>query len=311
MKISIILPLFDRRDVGWAALESALEQQLAGTNIEVVVVATADLDGGRDDAKLEKLLERCDVVVRIESDSSRVADEIHFYQAGGEQATGDLLFFAEGHTVLQRQCCATIADFFEQHPEVELAWAPRINHGKTRLGRLLTLHNLRHEQRATKCGVFSLGANSIIRREGYDRLGGLDPRHLRFAETALWHRALGNGLRVGHITVPLATHHNDMPIAYWRELVSTAGEARFSYYAALESEGADLRTQARHPVYMVARHPTVARFLNPISRLAGRGLLLLAMATLPLNQPFAYRLYVFALGFTDLGGYCNAALHTN
>ena len=293
------------------ALESALEQQRKGADTEVVAVATADRDCGTSDPQIEQLLHRCNVVVNVDADSSKVADEILFYRAGCEHATGDLLFFTEGHTILQKQCCVAIADYFEQHPEVDLAWAPRINHDKTRLGRLLTLHNLRHEERATTGGVFSLGANSIIRRGAFDQLGGLDPRHLRFAETALWHRALGDGLKVGYISVPLATHHNDMPIPYWRELVSTAGEARFSYYAALNSKGTDLRTQVRHPIYMMARNPIVARFLNPVSRFAGRSLLSLAIAVLPLSHPFAYRLYLLALGLTDLSGYCKAAVRAN
>lgn len=306
MKISIVVPLFDRRDAGWSALQSALDQPRPRRSFEVIAVTGADLDGGAGDAELARLLARCDAVARIEADGGNVAHEIRYYEAGVERATGDVLYFIEGHTVLERRCCAAIATFFARHPDVELAWAPRINRGETPLGALVSMHNLRHEARAVANGVFSLGANSVITRRLFDRLGGFASSQMRFSETALFHRALRAGVAIGHIAEPLATHHNDMPVRHWRELVTTAGAARFAYYDALRAQGEDLRDRVRHPVYLLANTPPVARALGPLSRFAGRALLTLALRATRVSTPIAYRLYVLALGFTDLAGYCGA-----
>lgn len=306
MKISIVVPLFDRRDAGWQALESALAQPRPRDGYEVVAVTGADLDGGAGDPALAKLLARCDAVVRIDADSEDVAQEIRYYRAGVERAGGDLLFFVEGHTVLTPRCCAIIADFFARHPGVELAWAPRINRGETPLGSLVSMHNLRHEQRAAARGVFSLGANSVVTRRLFDRLGGFDPGNMRFGETALFHRALRDGVAIGRIAEPLATHHNDMSVEHWRDLVTTAGAARFGYYAALRAQGNDLRAYVRHPVFLFANSAPVAWLLGPPARLAGRASLAAALRASRLSAALGYRFYVLALGFTDLSGFCAA-----
>ena len=49
MKISIILPLFDRRNAGWKALESALCQSYPRDRYEVVLVD--DASEGTSDQK--------------------------------------------------------------------------------------------------------------------------------------------------------------------------------------------------------------------------------------------------------------------
>lgn len=308
MKLSIIVPLFDRRDAGWKALESALDQPHPRDGFEVVAVAGADLDGGTDDPELQRLLARCDAVVRIDADSANVAHEIRYYQAGAAKATGEVLFFVEGHTVLVERCCAIVAGFLDQHPDVELAWAPRVNRGETPLGELVSMHNLRHEARAAANGVFSLGANSVVTRRLFDRLGGFDARNMRFGETALFHRALRERVTIGRIDEPLATHHNDMPVPHWRDLVTTAGAARFSYYASLRAQGDDLRGRVRHRVYLLANRRAFAAVLGPASRFAGRAFLGLALRATRISHAIAYRCYVLAIAFTDLAGFCAACL---
>jgi hypothetical protein len=308
MKISIILPLFDRRNAGWGSLESAISQEFPRTGYEVIAVTGrgqgADIDG---DA-VAALISRCDTVVRTEVDTEDVSSEIQLYQAGYERATGDVLLFMEGHTVLEKNCCAVIDAYFGRHPESVIAWAPRINHGESRLGALITMHNLRHERRAVEKGVFSLGANSVIKRSLFDRLGGFDARYMRFSETAVLHRALKEQVEIGRIGEPLATHYNDMPVGWWRELVMKTGEAKFSYYNSLHARGEDVRTQVRHRVYLHANHVWSARLLYPLCRVAGALFLGLALGTLRISKAIASHLYVLGVGFTDLSGFCRARI---
>ncbi len=304
----MILPLFDRRNAGWKSLESAVGQAYPRDQYEVVAVAGRGIDGGMDDPAVTALLARCDTVVRTDFDTDDVANEIQLFRAGYERSTGDVLFFMEGHTVLANNCCATIAAHFQLHPGTEIAWAPRINRGESPLGSLISLHNLRHERRADTNGVFSLGATNVITRSLFERLGGFDARHLRFSETALFHRALDEGIAIGRFHEPLATHYNDMSVALWRQLVMTAGAAKFSYYNTLLSNGQDIRARVRHKVYLFANRLWTARLLFPLFRMAGRVFLILATQVSRFSMALAYRLYVFALGFTDLSGYCLARI---
>ncbi len=308
MKISIILPLFDRRNAGWRALESAVSQQYPREQYEVVAVAGRELATGADAPAVAALLARCDAVVHTDADTRNVANEIHLYRAGYAHCTGDVLFFIEGHTVLEKRCCASIARYFEQNADAALAWAPRINHGESRLGELVSMHNLRHERRAEARGVFSLGANSVITRRLFERLGGFDPHYLRFSETALYHRALDEGVAIGRIREPLATHFNDMPASHWRQLVTAAGEAKFGYYSTLIARGEDVRTRVRHWAYLFANRRSRARLLYPLFRVAGDAFLALATGTSRISRALAYRFYVLALGYTDLSGFCRAHL---
>src|SRR5262249_27910095 len=127
------------------------------------------------DARLLQLLPRCDTVVTIDADSASAASEIHFYIAGQRAAKGDLLFFVEGHTELLPDCCANIAAYFRAHPDSAVAWAPRVNRNRTRLGAIIGQINLRAESVAQRRGWFSLGANCVITKSLFVQLGGFDP----------------------------------------------------------------------------------------------------------------------------------------
>ncbi len=308
MKISIILPLFDRRTAGWQSLESAVGQAFPRERYEVIAVLGSDLASATGDGELRDLLARCDRVERTALDTADVANEVALYAAGAAHARGDVLLFMEGHTALAPNCCALIAAHWHRRPATQMAWAPRINHGDTPLGRLVSLHNLRHERRAAAHGTFSLGANSIVRRDLFERLGGFDPRFQRFGETAILQRARAAGIAIDRIGEPLATHFNDMGVDLWRDLVMQMGDGKSSYYDALRADGTDLHRHVRHPAYLVAARPWCARVLYPLFRTSGPRLLALAMRIVPRHESLGSLLYVAAVGATDLSGYCRARI---
>ena len=305
VKISIIVPLFDRRNAGWRALESALAQSYPRDRYEVVAVTTRD-DAAMRDPAAGALLARCDAVARTELDPAATASEVELYRAGHRRCTGDLVFFCEGHTVLHEDCCSLIGEHFARNPDCDIAWAPRLNHAMSPLGRLVAMHNDSHQQRALAAGVFSLGANSVIRRRTLDALGGLEARYLRFSETALFHRALQRRAVIGRIRTPLATHYNDMDKGLWLRLVQDSGAGRYAYYEDLLARGKDEDARIRHPVYVHARRPAIAALLAPLLRASGAILLGAAVGAQRLERRIAYRCYVLALGCTDLAGYSRA-----
>jgi hypothetical protein len=177
------------------------------------------------------------------------------------------------------------------------------------LGRLVAMHNDRHQRRALAAGVFSLGANSVIRRSLLDALGGLDARYLRFSETALFHRALQRAAVISQIRSPLATHYNDMTEELWLQLSHDSGAGRYVYYDDVLAQGQDGGTRIRHPGYLYARRAWVAALLAPVLRASGPILLRTAVRALHFERRIAYRCYVLALGCTDLAGYSRACAH--
>src|SRR4029079_5366343 len=171
---SVIVPLYDCRDAGTNALRAALAQTLPRHRFEVIAVIDA---GAR--ARPDALLAKCDRVVESDADFGAVEPEIALFAAGSRAASGDWLFFTEGHTVLDADALAAIAHHLEREPGCAIVCGRRRNHARTRLGLLVGGNNDAHEAHAQRHGDFTLGANSPIRRDAFVALGGLDARFAR------------------------------------------------------------------------------------------------------------------------------------
>jgi hypothetical protein len=309
LKISLILPLFDRRNAGWKSLESALGQTMARSDYEVIVIV-GRASGGEStmDAHAEALLQRCDTVVRVDADPDRPDQEIPFLMAGYARSTGDALFFMEGHTELDPNCCAMIAAHFRGHPRSRIAWAPRIHRSKTSLGSLIGMHSKRHESRGSGRGGFGLGANSVITREYFEHLGRLEAGYMRFCERVLFERVLRENVAIGRIESPLAIHYDDMTLSGLIAVATAAGQAKYKYYNSLLSGAGAGPVEVRHGIYLVANRAAGAVMLLPLACLL-RGLFLrVAIAVCSTSRKSAYRFFVPGLGFADLSGYCSARI---
>ena len=83
---SVIVPLYDCRDAGTAALRAAFAQTLPRHRFEVIAVVEA----GARRARHEALLAQCDRVVESDADFSAVESEIALFVAGSRAASGDV-----------------------------------------------------------------------------------------------------------------------------------------------------------------------------------------------------------------------------
>jgi glycosyl transferase family 2 len=304
MLISIIIPVFDRRSTAWKAFESALTQTLDRPQYEIVAVVGTSSD---EDAHLPQLLQRCDTVVSIDADSDSAASEIHFYIAGQRAAKGDVLYFVEGHTELLPDCCANIAAYFRAHPDSAVAWAPRINRNRTRLGAIIGQTNLRAEAVAQRQGWFSLGANCVITKSLFAALGGFDPRYFRGNENALFERIRQQRIPIGRIETPLVVHDNDMPRKLLIDSAFVAGAGKFNWCRSEQVAGnIDGPASRRYRVYRHVSHPSIAWILDPAFRVLGHATLFLATGVCRLNLALACVLYVTAQRSFSASGFCRA-----
>ena len=304
MRISVIVPLFDRRGTGWKALESALAQTLDRARYEVVAVVGRTTDG---DARLLPLLQRCDTVVSIDADAGRAGSEIDFYIAGERVARGGVLFFVEGHTELLPDCCAHIAAYFLRHPDSAIAWAPRVNLNRTRLGTIIGQINVRAESVARRQGWFTLGANCVITKAQFAALGGFDPRYFRTNENALFERIRQLRIPIGRIETPLVVHDNDIPRKFLREAAFVAGAGKFNWMASEQAAGTvDGPASRRYRVYRRLSHPLTSWAVDPAFRLLGHCALFVATCVSRFNLALACTLYLAAQRSFSASGFCRA-----
>jgi hypothetical protein len=200
-----------------------------------------------------------------------------------------------------------IAAHFRDNPRSRIAWAPRIHRGASPLGLLIGMHSGRHEQRARETGGgFWLGANSVISRDYFEHLGGLDGRYMRFGERVLCERVLRENVPIARLALPLSVHHDDMPLSQLIGVATAAGEAKYRYYNASGAGAAPVRI--RHPIYLAANRAALALALYPVAWILREGLLRAAIALARSARNPAYRLYVLGFGFADLSGYCSARI---
>ena len=295
---SVIVPLYDCRDAGTNALRAALAQTLPRERFEVIAVVDASADRCASDA----LLAQCDRVVESNADFGAVESEIALFAAGSRAASGDWLFFTEGHTVLDPDALAALARHLEREPGCAIVCGRRRNRARTRLGELVGANNDVHEARALRHGDFTLGANSPIRRDAFIALGGLDARFARFGETVLYERALAARVRIDAIDAVLCAHYNDLGLRWLLRLLVATGRAKARHYAAAENGGN--RPRVRHPVYRWLRAPAAAVVAAWPLRLAGPALILAAMALVRRRPGFAQAVYRAGVGCTDVSGYC-------
>lgn len=306
MLISIIIPLFDRRSTGWKAIESALAQTLDRSHYEIVAIVGA-MPG--EDARLGQLLQRCDTTVAIDADSGNAASEIHFYIAGERAANGDVLFFVEGHTELLPDCCANIAAYFRRHPDSAVAWAPRVNVNRTRLGAIIGQINRRAESVALRQGWFSLGANCVITKSLFAELGGFYPQYFRGNENALFERIRQQRIPIGRIEAPLVMHDNDIPRSLLVDAALVAGAGKFNWCTSEQAAGnGDGPAIRRYRLYRHVSHPLTARLLDPAFRALGHASLFLATCVSRVNLALACTLFVTAQRSFSASGFCRARL---
>jgi hypothetical protein len=306
LAISIVLPLFDLRDAGLAALRSALNQDIARDRYELIAVVGT---GTVRDPELDALLARCDKVVRVAADPRSPESEILYYMAGYAQTSGDLLFFTEGHAVLKPHCCTTIDSYFSSHPDIAVAWAPRINRSRSRLARIIGSINLRAEALADKQGWFSLGANSVIKKSLFVKLGGFEPGYYRLNENALFECMRAQGVVCGKIDTALAVHHNDMSRGIWIGLARLGGTAKFNWCTAEAKAGLTQGpAHRRYRLYGYFGHRPTARLWSALFNLIGHGALFLAIALEPIAHQAACALYTAAARSFSAAGYCKASV---
>ena len=302
VEFSVIVPLYDCRDATTKALRAALAQTLPRHRYEVIAV----VDARR--ARPEGLLAQCDHVVACDADFGAVESEIALFAAGSRAASGEWLFFTEGHTVLEPDALSAIAHHLEREPGCAIVCGRRRNHARTRLGRLVGGNNDAHEARAQRHGDFTLGANSPIRRDAFVALGGLDPRFARFGETVLYERALARGMRIDAIDAVLCTHHNDLGLSWLLRLLVATGRAKARHYAGIDRGGT--RARMRHPVYRWLSAPTVGLLAAWPLRLAGFVLIVAAMALAGRFPVGAQAVYRAGVGCADVSGYCGERAST-
>jgi GT2 family glycosyltransferase len=247
--LSVIVLTFNTRSLTRACLQ-ALHADAADTAyaIEVLVVD----NGSTDDTA---------AMVRDEFPAARtIAIDTNLGFARGNNiglaaARGRYLFLLNSDTEVQPGALAALIDFMDAHPDAgacgpmllngdgslqpsgrELPSVGSVFLGMTKLYRLWGRDFYRQRGRdyrqPARVGEIS-GAALLVRREAYERVGGLDPNFFAYFEDTDWCKRIGEaGFAIYYTPSARVVHHWQGSSRRIPELVYRAGQDSLRYYFA-------------------------------------------------------------------------------
>jgi glucosyl-dolichyl phosphate glucuronosyltransferase len=176
VKVSIIIPTYNRSDVILQSLETWVKQSLSNNDFEVIIV-----DNNSSDNSAELIQNFIQGKPNFRYLLEKKTGSTQARHAGARIAKGDILLFSDDDGLYNENCIQAVLDVYEQNEHVtavagkiEIQWDSeepewiepylfmlgRLNYGdKIRYGKDLYLNG----------GIFS------IRKEVFDELGGFNP----------------------------------------------------------------------------------------------------------------------------------------
>jgi hypothetical protein len=309
MKISIILPLNDRQGIGWRSLESALAQDAPRASYEVIAVV-----GGRSEQEVKNdpaaraLLERCDAVVRFHEDLDVVENRMGPCEAGVRASSGEILYFAEGHTILQPQCCQLIAAHFSANPLSQIVTGQYYDIPLNEVSRLINLFKERIKRRGRETlRMISFGGQTAIRRHLFETFYRVSSRSGMFAEIDISIFIERSRIEVGKIGKPLCDHFSDRTMDWFIGWLLTTGRTHFEHFNA-SSTYATTMSRWKRAIFSCANRGWCAVMLFPLSYAPGVLLLRAAPALLRLSEPLALHFYSLGYRLIVVAGFCKARM---
>lgn len=199
-RVAVIIPLFNLRNFVDDAVESALDQTLPPSEVEIVVVDDGSTDGGGEIARRHEPRVRC---IRQENRGLSAARN-----RGIRETRAPFLAFLDADDRMLPEKLAAQLAAFDAHPDLGLVYTgfryvdaaghPLPQRGWSRysgdlLPRLLQ-GNVIHPVQA------------MVRREPVERAGGFDETLTSAEDWDLWLRLSKRGLLWGYVDQPLAEY---------------------------------------------------------------------------------------------------------
>ena len=309
LKISVILPLNDRQGTGWKSLESALAQDAPRSSYEIIAIV-----GGRSeqeamsDPNARGLLERCDAVVRFHEDLDIVENRMGPCEAGVAASSGEVLYFAEGHTILHPQCCRLIAAHFAANPSSQIVRGDYYDIPRNELSRLINLFKASRKRKGLESlPMISLGGQTAMKRELFGIFDHVSSRSGMFAEVDISIFVERNKIEVGKIGRPLCDHISDRTLEWLIGWVLKTGRTHFDHFNA-SSAYANVLSRWKRAIFSLANRGWCAVMLFPLSYAAGVLLLRAARPLLQLSEPLALHFYLLGYRLIVVAGFCKARI---
>jgi glycosyltransferase involved in cell wall biosynthesis len=198
-RVSIVIPTYNRAHLLGEAIQSALAQTHAGSEVLVV-------DDGSTDETAALVAGFGDAVSYLRQENAGVAAARNH---GAAVATGDYLHFLDSDDVLHPQAVERLLAVMAAHPEAGMAYGQTsvgtadgppsplfIPDGERPTGVCPGASELRHLLRRN---YIHLGA-ALLRRGAWERIGGFNPAFQSICEDwDVWVRAATTGAAVGYV----------------------------------------------------------------------------------------------------------------
>lgn len=287
-RISIVIPLPDHRGHALEGLRSWLEQDVASSQTELVVI------GDCREPKLERivapLLRSHDTLVSLPNGSLHDC-----YNAGAHVASADLLLFTESHVKAEPDCIqqilARLAD-----GDLDLA---ALASGGINASRIAALEQTIYEEALAEriAGGWNLCTvrGFAITRSAFEQSGGFLSRYGHMAELLLGATLKHQGARLGYAPLARVSHFNDGTAAIFARELAQFGRDEILFRAELPASPL-LQYLGPCPIWdareKCRRTPACAEFGSSLAQ-ASQGLLGLNWKKLGRGLEAAIRTFAF------------------
>ena len=308
MKVSIVLPLCSRQRTGWRSIESALDQDIDRGDYEIVLVLGGQSgQEAKNDPDARRFISRCETVVELGGDPERFWNRAYAYIAGSEKARGDILFFAEGHTVLEPDCVRRIIRCFEGRKNLLAAYSvPRLG-SVSKIGRVVDSVSIPNFRARENDGYFAFGGQSAINRDLFLTIGNQVGMMELYAENGVGAELRKRNIPIEVITSPLSLHTNDENMEWWLALIAYLGKLNFDHFSSHHARDIGI-TGLKRWILARAKQRPFARFLYVVSKLVGPMLIRCSLVAYRYSRGASAGIFRLGAHITHLKGFCEAAL---
>jgi len=199
-----------------ACLRSALSAEMAGHTLQLIYVDSASTD---DSVQRAEALGAKVIGVRPERPSAAIGRN-----AGWRAASGDLVLFLDGDTVLDANFIPKAIAEMNSAEEVAVVWGHRreSDPGGSLFNRVLDLDWVYLPGDSAFCG-----GDALFRRSALMACEGFDDTLIAGEEPELCARLRARGYRIRHIDAPMTLH--DLAMTEWRQYWRRAERAGHAY----------------------------------------------------------------------------------
>lgn len=200
--ISVIMPVYNRKDIVMGAIESVLSQSYS--NFELIIVDDASTDGTRD------------LLKKINHDKVRIIfhDENKFCagarNTGLKEAKGEFISYLDSDNMFDKRYLAAVVGAFSLLPDADAVYTAQYRFENIGQNPFLILFGVFNKSLLKNSNYIDINSFSH-RKSVYDAIGGFDEKYDALEDWDLILRTVNNNYKIYSIPVLLSFYYLHAP----------------------------------------------------------------------------------------------------